>query len=195
VDAVGGQAEQLITMIDRLRDLANRSDVLAVNAAVEAARSTEFGSGFGAVATEIRTLADGGRTSAEAAERVGNALRESLARTLDSLHTGSARILVIEGTAERTANALQEIIVAVEAVATAGNKVVDGVHRNHLLVNGLADKFGEVQQIAQQHAVANDAVAGSAAEQTASTEEMATGANELFEAAQRLQAVVRDFQH
>lgn len=195
VDTLGGQAEQLITMIDRLRDLANRSDVLAVNAAVEAARSTEFGSGFGAVATEIRTLADGGRTSAEAAERVGNALRESLERTLDSLHTGSARILVIEGAAERTANALQEIVTAVEAVSAAGNKVVDGVHRNHLLVNGLADKFGEVQQIAQQHAIANDAVAASAAEQTASTEEMATGATELFEAAQRLQAVIRDFQH
>ena len=195
VDTLGGQAEQLITMVDRLRDLANRSDVLAVNAAVEAARSTEFGSGFSAVASEIRTLSDGGRTSADAAERVGTALRETLRRTLDSLHSGSARILVIEGAAERTANALQEIITAVEAVATAGSKVVDGVHRNHLLVNGLADKFGEVQQIAQQHAVANDAVAASAAEQTASTEEMATGATELFEAAQRLQAVIRDFQH
>ncbi len=188
-----GQADRLADFVERVRSLADQNGVLAVNAAVESGRIHESGEGVSAVAKEIRTLADAGGELVESAERVTATLHAQIQETVGGIATGSARILAIEGATAQTGGALQEIIQAVDAVTVSAEKVVGGVKRVHGLVGDLAEHTTAVDAIARQQAAVNDSVAASVAEQTASTEEIARGAAGLFEAAQRLQALVSDF--
>lgn len=75
ISAIHHTAEEIITVLEYIRSIADQTKMLGLNAAIEAARAGEAGRGFGVVADEIRKLSE---TSKETANRIG-----SLTRTIE----------------------------------------------------------------------------------------------------------------
>jgi methyl-accepting chemotaxis protein len=127
--ALDDQTREVSGIVDSVKDLADQSNMLAINAAIEAARSGESGKGFGVVAREMRGLADqsirathrirevldGVSTSMREAARFSEKGDERVRLSLDAVRTSSAQFQELAIIIADTGSSVRQISAAVSA--------------------------------------------------------------------------------
>ncbi|MBZ4422871.1 methyl-accepting chemotaxis protein [Myxococcus sp. RHSTA-1-4] len=135
--ALGERTQQISGITETVKDLADQSHLLAVNAAIEAARSGEHGKGFAVVAREIRALAD-------QSIRATNQVRKILSDISEA----------IAGTVEITAAGTQRMEAGLEQVRTSGDTlrqltaiVQDSTHSARQIAQTVSQQATGIEQI------------------------------------------------
>jgi methyl-accepting chemotaxis protein len=166
MEKIRASAEGTAAIIKDINEIAFQTNLLALNAAVEAARAGEAGRGFAVVADEVRNLA---LRSKEAARKTENLIVESvnLAQHGASLSDGVGESL------EEITNAVQSVTAIVADIASASDEQARGIEQVNKAV-------AEMDQVTQQNA--------------ASTEESASASQELSGQARELSALVARFE-
>lgn len=123
---VATSAEQVIQLADKVRDIsqvldvirsiAEQTNLLALNAAIEAARAGEAGRGFAVVADEVRALAHRTQQSTLEIEQMVSGIRQGTDRAVSAMQTSSQRAGATLDVAQAAGNALDEISVAISAI-------------------------------------------------------------------------------
>jgi methyl-accepting chemotaxis protein len=165
-------------VVETIDDIAEQTNLLALNAAIEAARAGEQGRGFAVVADEVRKLAErSGRETKQIAELIAQVQAGTRDAVL-AMQNGASKVEVGSTTAEQAGQALEEILSAVERTVA---------------------QVGEIAASAQQMSAASRELAGAmqsisavVEENTASTEEMAAQAGQLEGAIDSIANVSRD---
>ena len=167
MSALGSQAEGINRIMNVISDIADQTNLLALNAAIEAARAGEAGRGFAVVADEVRKLAE---KTMQATNEVDSAIQSIQMGTQDSLKgVGKAAIAVEQATslAHQSGEALKQIVKLTEensdqvrSIATAAeqqsatseeiNRAVEDVSRIATeTVNGMTQASAAVARLAE----------------------------------------------
>ncbi|MFK7789321.1 MAG: methyl-accepting chemotaxis protein, partial [Phycisphaeraceae bacterium] len=117
VQELGKRGEQIGEVITVINDIADQTNLLALNAAIEAARAGEHGRGFAVVADEVRKLAD--RTTKATEEIAGSiqAIQDETTVAVDKMNAGTEEVTTGVEKAEQAGEALKQIVASAQDVS------------------------------------------------------------------------------
>jgi methyl-accepting chemotaxis protein len=221
VEEMGKRSEEIGQIVETIEDIASQTNLLALNAAIEAARAGEHGKGFAVVADEVRKLAE---RSSLATKEIGgliNGILTTVAEAVAAMEEGSKEMEVGLTNANEAGQALNEILAAAEAVnkqaleateasekmkaasealVTSVDSVSAVIEENTASTEEMAANSSEVSQavesiasVSQENSAAIEEVSASAEEMSAQVEEVTASAQSLADMANTLQQVVNTF--
>lgn len=193
VNALGQRSEEIGQMISLITTIADQTNLLALNAAIEAARAGEQGRGFAVVADEVRKLAE---QSSAAADKVGTIvadIRRDTQSAIQAMTHGSSILGEGMSLVQSTGTAFEQITDSTGHLLTRTEEVSAEMRQISQQMQTIISAIGHISQIAEKSADNSQTVAAAAEEQNASMQEISSAATMLAKMAEEMNDAVRSF--
>nr|WP_075981872.1 HAMP domain-containing methyl-accepting chemotaxis protein [Bacillus massilionigeriensis] len=194
VKGLGDHSKEIGQIVDVITGIAEQTNLLALNAAIEAARAGEHGRGFAVVADEVRKLAE---QSADSAKQISNLIAVIQAETDKAVHSMENTTNEVEGgiklvnTAGTSFNEIQSSIDRVTEKIREVSSAVEGMANDTKRVVSSAQM---VREVAEKASFGTQNVSASSQQQLASMEEITASAQSLTKVADELHTQIGKFQ-
>jgi len=179
VEDLGRQSDQITSIVKTIREIADQTNLLALNAAIEAARAGEQGRGFAVVADEVRKLAE--RTSLSTTE---------IGAMVEKIQNGTrSAVSSMQAGVEQVGNGVQLANQAGDSI----NRIRDGAERVTDVVNGISDSIREQSMASNQIAHQLETIAQMSEESAIAVRQTADAARQLHSLSAALHKTVGQF--
>ena len=179
VSSLGERSKQIGEIVSVINDIADQTNLLALNAAIEAARAGEQGRGFAVVADEVRKLAE---RTAKATSEIGDmikAIQDEVEKAVTAMNDGTERVNVGVELSTQAGKALHDIVKSVNNLQT--------------MVQQIASATEEMSTVSETISVDIETIASVSKETSASSEQIAQASSDLARLASNLQGIVGQF--
>ena len=175
-------AQDITRIMGVISDIADQTNLLALNAAIEAARAGEAGRGFAVVADEVRKLAEKTMASTNDVGNAIKAIQESTAKSMTGVDNAVERIGEATELANQSGQALQEIVATVEATGDQVNAIATASKEQSAASEEINQSIVQVNDMSRQTAEAMAEAAKAVSDLAAQAQGLTSLIRELKEA-------------
>ncbi|MDR3575785.1 MAG: methyl-accepting chemotaxis protein [Anaerolineaceae bacterium] len=221
VQEMGTRSNQIGAIVETIEDIASQTNLLALNAAIEAARAGEHGKGFAVVADEVRKLAERASSATKEINSLVKGIQLTVGESVTAMNEGAKEVELGVERASQSGLALESILKAVEAISRQANEIANAAHfintssgelvtsvdsvsnsvaENNAAMLEISSKSNEVAKSIEAFASMSSENSAAIEEVSASTEEMSaqfgevrSSVQQLADMAQNLQALIARF--
>ncbi|MEJ2691466.1 MAG: methyl-accepting chemotaxis protein [Candidatus Thiodiazotropha sp.] len=173
------ESDSIGSVLDVIKGIAEQTNLLALNAAIEAARAGEQGRGFAVVADEVRTLAGRTQDSTKEIEEMISRLQSGTGKAVQVMETGKEKSRIGVEHASAAAEALQNINVAVDRISAMNAQIANAAEEQSAVTEEINRSIVSINSVAEQSA--------------AGAQQTAAASDDLAKLAEQLKGLVERF--
>ena len=193
IEALSKSSEQIQEIVDVIRDIATQTNILAINAAIEAVRAGKQGKGFAVVAEEVKTLS---ADSKEQAKKISGLVQSVLAeteQTVTTINTMAENVEMGRQSIELTSKAFGDINRSIESTSQTAKEIAMAAKEQKQSIDSVSQSLDRISGIASDTSTSGTQSADSARLLLSKMQELTTTSTTLADMAEKLQQTVGRF--